>query len=159
MSAFASDLFRAVSRARPDQVWAALTTTGSPVTYLYGMTVESDWVLDGAVTMALGDQWRLIGEVLVAEPLRRLSYTLGERPGEPSVYVNWELRTSGGLTYVRLYVDELRPQAGAGDELEAAWLPVLCGLVAQLDQAVAATEPQSPAIQSGEATLRRHHKE
>ncbi|MGH3393537.1 MAG: SRPBCC domain-containing protein [Streptosporangiaceae bacterium] len=138
MPAFVSDLFRAVTRARPEQVWAALTTTGSPVAYLYGMTVESGWSVDGAVTMTLDHQWRLTGEVLVAEPFRRLSYTLGERPGGPSVYVNWELRTSGGLTYARLYVDEFQPPAGAGDELEAAWLPVLCGLVTQLDQAATA---------------------
>ena len=72
MPAFASDLFRAVTQARPEQVWAALTATGSPQAYL------------------------------------------------------------------RLYVDELRPEPGAGDELEVAWLPVLCGLVAQLNQAAAA---------------------
>jgi uncharacterized protein YndB with AHSA1/START domain len=130
MPAFASDLFRAVTQARPEQVWAALTATG--------MTVESDWRLDAAVTMSLGDQWRLTGEVLVSEPYRRLSYTLGERPGQPSAYVNWELRTADGLTYLRLYVDELRPEPGAGDELEVAWLPVLCGLVAQLNRAAAA---------------------
>jgi hypothetical protein len=138
MPAFASDLFRAVTQARPEQVWGALTATGSPQAYLYGMTVESDWRLDAAVTMSLGDQWRLTGEVLVSEPYRRLSYTLGERPGQPSAYVNWELRTADGLTYLRLYVDELRPEPGAGDELEVAWLPVLCGLVAQLNQAAAA---------------------
>jgi hemerythrin-like domain-containing protein len=136
MSAFASDLFRTVTRARPEQVWNALTTTGSPVPYLYGMTVESGWRLDGAVTMSLGDQWRLTGEVLVAEPFRRLSYSLGECPGEPSVYVNWELRAEHGLTYVRLYVDEVRSDAGDPDEhqLEVAWLPVLCGLASYSSQ-------------------------
>lgn len=138
MPALASDLFRAVTRARPEQVWSVLTTTGRPLPYLYGMTVESDWRLDSAVTMTLGGQWHLSGEVLVAEPFRRLSYSLGERPGQPSVYVNWELRAQGGLTHVRLYVDEIDARDGDEHQLEAAWLPVLCGLAGQ------ALQPQYP---------------
>ena len=139
MPALASDLFRAVTWARPEQVWNVLITTGAPLPYLYGMTVESDWRPDSAVTMTLGGRWHLSGEVLLAEPFRRLSYSLGERPGAPSVYVNWELRAEGGLTYVRLYVDELDASDGDEHQLEAAWLPVLCGLASQ------ALQPENPS--------------
>lgn len=145
MPAFASDLFRAVTWARPEQVWSVLTTTGAPLPYLYGMTVESDWRLDSAVTMTLGGQWHLSGEVLVAEPFRRLSYSLGERPGEPSVYVNWELRAEGGLTHLRLYVDEIG-DGGDEREIEAAWLPVLCGLASQSLQPQEEPQPQGESM-------------
>jgi hemerythrin-like domain-containing protein len=139
MPALSSDLFRAVTWARPEQVWSVLTATGVPLPYLYGMTIESDWRLASAVTMTLGGQWHLSGEILVAEPFRRLSYSLGERPGEPSVYVSWELRAEGGLTYLRLYVDEIDASDGGEHQLEAAWLPVLCGLASQ------ALQPEDPS--------------
>jgi uncharacterized protein YndB with AHSA1/START domain len=133
MPEFASELLRTLVRKKPERVWEVLTATGIPLGYLYGMTVESDWRPGTSVTMTLGDQARLTGDVLVAERPRRLSYTLGDRPGQPSVYVNWELRALGDATIVRLYVDEPWPDADPTDDLEAAWLPVLYDLVAYLD--------------------------
>ena len=133
MPEFASELLRTLVRQKPEQVWEALTATGIPLGYLYGMTVESDWRPGTSVTMTLGDQARLTGDVLVAERPRRLSYTLGDHPGQPSVYVNWELRALGDATIVRLYVDEPWPDADPIHDLEAAWLPVLYDLVAYLD--------------------------
>jgi uncharacterized protein YndB with AHSA1/START domain len=147
MSPLASELFRVVTRAKPEVIWDALTATGSPLGYLYGMTAESDWQPGATLTMTLDGQWRLTGEVLVAEPARRLSYTLGDRPGEPSVYVSWELRAIDDATIIRLYVDEPLPQADVTDDLEAAWLPVLSALVARLDRCA----PTRPA--TSEETL------
>jgi hypothetical protein len=131
MRAFASEQFRAITTASPDDVWAALTATGSPLGFLYGLTVESDWQPGGTLTMAL-DQWRLVGDVLVADRPRRLTYTLGDRLGEPSVYVTWELRSHAEGTVVRLAVDEPWPFTDDTDDLEATWLPVLSGLVTLL---------------------------
>jgi len=136
MPEFASELLRTLVRRKPERVWDALTATGIPLGYLYGMTVEPDWRPGTSVTMTLGDQARLTGDVLVAERPRRLSYTLGDRPGQPSVYDNWELRALGHATIVRLHVDEPWPDADPADDLETAWLPVLYGLVAYLDGGV-----------------------
>jgi uncharacterized protein YndB with AHSA1/START domain len=147
MSPLASELFRIVTRAKPEVIWDALTATGSPLGYLYGMTAESDWQPGATLMMTLDDRWRLTGEVLVAEPPRRLSYTLGDRLGEPSVYVSWELRAIDDATIIRLYVDEPLPQADVTDDLEAAWLPVLSGLVTRLDRCV------SPRPATSEETL------
>lgn len=131
--AFASELFHAITRASPQRVWDELTTTGSPVGYLFGMTVESGWRQGSTVTMTMTSEWRLTGEVLAVDPPHALCYTLGDRPGEPSVYVTWELRAAPAGTFIRLYVDEPWSRTAA-DCLEAAWLPVLSGLVAHLDQ-------------------------
>jgi len=135
-----SELFRTVTAASPDCVWDALTTTGRPVGYLYGMTVESDWRPDTAITIGLDSQWRLTGEVLNADRPHRLSYTLGDRPGDPSVYVTWEMCRRDNSTIIRLYLDDPYPQADAADDLEATWLPVLSGLVNYLN----CGEPPSP---------------
>lgn len=129
--ALTSELFRAITTASPDDVWAALTATGSSLGYLYGMTAESDWQAGATLTLAL-DRWHLVGDILVADRPRRLCYALGDRPGEPSVYVTWELRPLDDATVIRLTVDEPWPLTEDTDDLEAAWLPVLSGLVTQL---------------------------
>jgi uncharacterized protein YndB with AHSA1/START domain len=128
---FASELFRAITTAPPGDVWAALTATGSPLAYLHGMTAESDWQPGAPLTMTM-DGSHLVGEVLVADPPRRLCYTLGAQPGEPPVYVTWELSPLGDGTVIRLAVDEPWPFISEADDLEAVWLPVLSGLVAQV---------------------------
>jgi uncharacterized protein YndB with AHSA1/START domain len=131
--ALTSELFRAITTAPPEQVWAALTVTGCPLGYLYGLTAESDWLPGSTLSLTLG-RWRLVGEVLIADRPRRLSYTLGEQ----EMYVTWELRPVDDGTVIRLTVDEPWPLVEDADDLEAAWLPVLSGLVAQLDQEASA---------------------
>jgi uncharacterized protein YndB with AHSA1/START domain len=103
------------------------------------MTVDTDWQPGARVTMALTGQWRLTGEVLAAERPHRLSYTLDDPPGSPSVYVTWELHRTGDGTIIRLNVDEPWPLAGSSEDLESAWLPVLSGLVNHLERG-----PSSP---------------
>ena len=140
MPPFASEQFRAITSAKPECVWDALTGTRSPLDYLHGMTVDTGWKPGAKLTMALTDQWRLTGEVLAVERPHRLSYTLDDPPGSPSVYVTWELRRTGDGTIIRLNVDEPRPVAGSTEDLEGAWLPVLSGLVKHLEQG-----PASPS--------------
>jgi uncharacterized protein YndB with AHSA1/START domain len=137
---FASEQFHAITSAKPDCVWNALTATGVPLDYLHGMTADTDWQPSARVTLALTDQWRLTGEVLAAERPRRLSYTLDDPPGSPSVYVTWELRRTSDGTIIRLNVDEPWPLAGSSEDLESAWLPVLSGLVKHLERG-----PSSPS--------------
>jgi Activator of Hsp90 ATPase homolog 1-like protein len=138
--ALASELFRAITTASLAEIWAAPTATGSPLGYLYGLTAESDWQPGAALTMTL-DQWCLFGDVLVADHPRRLCYTLGDRPGEPSVYVTWELRPLDDATVIRLTVDEPWPLTEDTTDLEDAWLPVLSGLVAELSRPQGALMP------------------
>ncbi|HKF35235.1 MAG TPA: SRPBCC domain-containing protein [Jatrophihabitantaceae bacterium] len=140
MPPFASEQFHAITSANPECVWDALTATGLPLDYLHGMTVDTDWQPGARVTMALSDQWRLSGEVLAAERPHRLSYTLDDPPGSPSVYVTWELRRTDDGTIIRLNVDEPGPPVGSTEDLESAWLPVLSGLVKHLEQG-----PASPS--------------
>ena len=140
MPPLASEQFHAITSANPECVWDALTATGVPLDYLHGMTVDTDWQPGARVTLALADQWRLTGEVLAAERPHRLSYTLDDPPGSPSVYVTWELRRTGEGTIIRLNVDEPWPLAGSTEDLEGPWLPVLSGLVKHLERG-----PASPS--------------
>ena len=133
MPPFASEQFHAITNATPECVWAALTATGVPLDYLHGMTVDTNWQPGAGVTMALTDQWRLSGEVLAAERPHRLSYTLDDPPGSPSVYITWELHGTGEGTIIRLNVDEPWPLANSREDLESTWLPVLSSLVNHLE--------------------------
>jgi len=140
MPPFTSEQFHAITRANPECVWNALTATGVPLDYLHEMTADTDWQPGAKVTLALTGQWRLTGEVLAAERPNRLSYTLDDPPGSPSVYVTWELRRTGDGTIIHLNVDEPWPLASCTEDLESAWLPVLSGLVKHLERG-----PASPS--------------
>jgi uncharacterized protein YndB with AHSA1/START domain len=137
---FASEQFHAITSANPECVWNALTATGVPLDYLHGMTVDTDWQPGARVTLALTGHWRLTGEVLAADRPRRLSYTLEDPPGSPTVYVTWELHPTGDGTIIRLNVDEPWPLADSREDLESVWLPVLSGLVKHLERG-----PSSPS--------------
>jgi uncharacterized protein YndB with AHSA1/START domain len=139
MPPFASEQFHAITSAKPECVWNALTATGVPLEFLHGMAVYTDWRLGSRVTLVLTDQWRLTGEVLAAEQPHRLSYTLEDACGSPSVYVTWELSRTDDGTIIRLNVDEPWPFVSSSEDLESAWLPVLSGLVKQLERG-----PSSP---------------
>jgi uncharacterized protein YndB with AHSA1/START domain len=127
-----TELFRIVTCAAGEHVWDALTATGQPLPYFYGMTLTSDWQPGSRVTLALPPDHRLEGTVLAAERPGRLSYTLGASTDEVAAYVTWEIRRCPTGTVVRLYLDEADSHSGTTDELEEAWLPVLSGLAAHL---------------------------
>jgi uncharacterized protein YndB with AHSA1/START domain len=131
---FASEQFRAITSANPECAWHALTANGVPLDYLHGMTIDTDWQPGARVTLALTDHWRLTGEVLAAERPCRLSYTLDDPPGSPSVYITWELHPTDDGTIIRLNVDEPWPLTGSSEDLESTWLPVLSGLVKHLER-------------------------
>jgi uncharacterized protein YndB with AHSA1/START domain len=137
-STLTSVVLTVLAEAEPERVWDALTATGTPLSYLQGLIVESDWQPGSMVSMhanvgeapGLG---ALYGEVLAAERPHRLSYTLGEAPADPSVYVTWQLLPFDGTTMVRLYADEPSPSSGDHEELELIWLRIVSALVKYLD--------------------------
>ena len=140
MPPFASEQFHAITSANPERVWDALTATGLSLDYLHGMTVDTDWQPGARLSMALTDQWRLTGEVLAAERPHRLSYTLDDPPGSPTVYVTWELRRTADGTIIHLNIDEPAPLTRSTEDLEHAWLPVLSSLVKHLERSAAPSD-------------------
>lgn len=132
MATFTTELFRIVTNAAEEQVWDALTATGQPLAYFYGMTLTSDWRPGAKLTLSAPPDQRLEGIVLAAQRPGRLSYTLGGGSDDVATYVTWELRRCATGTVVRLYLDEAGSHSRTTDDLEEAWLPVLSGLAAHL---------------------------
>ncbi len=129
MDAIASQVFSFATRARPDQVWLALTRPPLTAGYLYGLAAQSDWRPGAAVTF-IGPAASLSGEVLAAQEPHRLSYSVRAGEGQPDTYVTWEILGDGAGSVVRLYVDEPGER-----EVEPAWLDVVSRLEATLASA------------------------
>src|SRR5947208_824215 len=98
------------------------------------MVVQSEWQPGAAVTFTPGPLRDTLGsirgEVLAAEPHRRLSYSLASGPGHPTTYVTWEVSAGedGGGSRVRLYVDETETTSDPDEESAASWAGVVAGL-------------------------------
>ena len=88
------------------------------------------------ITLTAPDGQTLIGTVVVACRPQRLSYTLGDHADKPCAYVTWELQRDPVGTAIRLYIDEIDPGGAVAEALQAAWLPALAALQAQLDAAI-----------------------
>lgn len=142
----ATQLFRFATRARPEQVWVALTRPALTATYLYGLAAHSDWRAGSPITFTGGGS-TVTGEVLAAEEPTRLSYSLAAGDGQPATYVTWEVVEEDGVTVVRLYVDEPGASTGArGDtEMEATWLRAVARLESVLASAGADRAPGGAA--------------
>jgi uncharacterized protein YndB with AHSA1/START domain len=139
MAGIATQLFRFATQARAERVWEALTRPELTARYLYGLAARSEWRPGAPVTFTTEEGVALTGEVLVAQELRRLSYTLQAGDGQPATYVTWEILGTSAGCVIRLYVDEpgevVPPEGDV--EAESAWLPVVAGLEAVLAPSVA----------------------
>jgi hypothetical protein len=114
--------------------------------YLHGLAAHSTWSAGALLTLRSGSgsagppaAGQLTGQVLLAEPLRQLSYLLRSGPHDPPTFLTWRLRTVPGGTTLRLQIDEV--EGSSDDDAEDTWLPVLVALHALLDPAASRTKP------------------
>lgn len=139
MPILTSEVFRFLTPASPRCVWKELTRTGEPAAHLYGLTVQTDWAPQSALTAALPTGPAITGQILHAKPPRLLAYSLGDGPGMLSVYLTWQLEPTPAGTIVRLYVDETGPSVSPG--LQLTWLPALEALRIRLASCRPSGEP------------------
>jgi hypothetical protein len=123
MSSLTTHLFRFATPAGPEEVWAALTSSEPGGGYLSRLSFVSDWAAGSTLVVMTDDNIAVsFGEVIAAEPPRRLSYALDGGRG-PATYITWEIRPMPTGSIVRVYVDEFD---GDGEpDLEDIWLPLL----------------------------------
>jgi hypothetical protein len=146
MDTLSTQLFRFITPCDAESVWSFLTPRHPSRGHYYGAPVLSEWEVGSTIRIGLRGEGgpAIVGEVLAAEQGVRLSHTLGDRLDKPTAYVTWTLHPSEldqGGTIVRLYVDEVDSDEAldGGDDgraAEAAWLPVLAALQAELDRCV-----------------------
>ena len=123
-------------------VWLALTTPASLKKFFFGADVETDWRVGSPIRMSgeyQGKPYADKGEVLVAEPQRRLCFShwsaLSGRPDAPENYhvVTFRLEPAGDETKVAVTQANLTGGPTPSDvahrgDYEKNWSVVLDGL-------------------------------
>jgi uncharacterized protein YndB with AHSA1/START domain len=124
--------FHLLSRATPQQVWAALTCPVASARFLHGLSARGSWDTDGTLLFTSAHGPVLTGRVLWSDPPHKLSLTIEDEASGTCTYLTWGLREGCGGTVVRLRVEEGHATPSDDEELEDAWLPALRALEAVL---------------------------
>jgi uncharacterized protein YndB with AHSA1/START domain len=141
-------VFEIYIRTTPDRLWEAITDPEIRAKYHFGLAVRSDWKPGSRLEMSspradtpLGE-----GEVLEAEPPRRLVHTMTALWGEDvkaegQSRVSWEIEPIGDSCRLTVVHDQLRD--GANDQLYGGWPMILSGLKTWLETGELLTTPGS----------------
>jgi uncharacterized protein YndB with AHSA1/START domain len=141
-------VFEIYIRTTPDRLWEAITDPEIRAKFNFGVAVRSDWKPGSRLEMSsphagapLGE-----GEVLEAEPPRRLVHTMTALWGEDvksegQSRVSWEIEPIGDSCRLTVVHDQLRD--GANDQLYGGWPMILSGLKTWLETGELLTTPGS----------------
>ena len=122
--------------ASPDKVWAALTDPEKTKEYFFHCRVLSDWKEGSPITFKGKLFWvipiEMKGQILQAEPEKRLKYTLKNGKGENGSFstVTDELTYANGQTTLSI-TDDVGQGEGAEKRFnrsQKGWDKVLTGL-------------------------------
>jgi uncharacterized protein YndB with AHSA1/START domain len=124
-------------RTTPEQLWRALTSQAFIARYWFGAQVDSDWSVGSKLRFMRDGKLSDSGEVLEADPPRRLSYSFKVEWDEdmarlPHSRVTFELEPVDGLVKLSLVHDRL-PDAGLKEKISGGWPKILSGLKTLLE--------------------------
>jgi uncharacterized protein YndB with AHSA1/START domain len=141
-------VFEIYIRTTPDRLWEAITDPEIRAKYNFGVAVRSDWKPGSRLEMSSPRAAAPIGEgeVLEAEPPRRLVHTMTALWGEDvqaegQSRVSWEIEPIGDSCRLTVVHDQLRD--GANDQLYGGWPMILSGLKTWLETGELLTTPGS----------------
>jgi uncharacterized protein YndB with AHSA1/START domain/DNA-binding transcriptional ArsR family regulator len=131
-------VFTTFIRATPELVWQALTESDFTTRYWYGSAIESSWTA--------GDPWHLLvngapgikGEVLEADPPRRLALTYQSvwagAPDEVPSRLTFEIASNGPDVTQLTVIHETEPGKGSTiAEVAAGWPYIISALKTLLE--------------------------
>jgi uncharacterized protein YndB with AHSA1/START domain len=139
-------VFEIYIRTTPERLWEAITDREIRRRFNFGATVDSDWSPGSRFELRAGEMLLGDGEVLEADPPRRLVHTMTARwsdevAGEGASRVTWEIEPVADSCRLTLVHDELRE--GANEELYGGWPMILSGLKTWLETGSELTTPGS----------------
>jgi uncharacterized protein YndB with AHSA1/START domain len=128
-------------KASPEQIWDAITKPEFTNRYFYGAHIESTLEPGSAVQGWSPDRAQLWteGEILDAEPPRRLSYTWRalydeETAAEEPSRVTWEIEPQeGGISKLTVVHDQLEQAPKTAQNVAGGWMYILSGLKTLLE--------------------------
>jgi DNA-binding transcriptional ArsR family regulator/uncharacterized protein YndB with AHSA1/START domain len=95
-----SHVFTIYIKTTPERLWEAITTSEFTTQYYYASAVESDWKQGSPYEYAIQGQTAILGDVLEADPPRKLVCTFDARWDEevapdPPSRITWEIQDAG----------------------------------------------------------------
>jgi uncharacterized protein YndB with AHSA1/START domain len=139
-------VFEIYIRVTPERLWEAITDPEIRTKFNFGASVHSDWQVGSTYALQAGDLPLGEGEVLEADPPRRLVHTMtalwsDDVKAEGPSRVTWEIEPVGDSCRLTVVHDELRE--GANEELYGGWPMILSGLKTWLETGSVLTTPGS----------------
>jgi uncharacterized protein YndB with AHSA1/START domain len=141
-------VFEIYIRTTPERLWEAIIDPEIRAKYNFGMAVRSDWKPGSRLEMSSAKAEAPLGEgeVLEAEPPRRLVHTMTALWGEDvkaegQSRVSWEIEPIGDSCRLTVVHGQLRD--GANDQLYGGWPMILSGLKTWLETGELLTTPGS----------------
>jgi len=133
-------------KTTPERLWEAITDPDIRSRYNFGAGQVSDFKPGSRYEMKAGDMPLGEGEILEADPPRRLVQTMvalwsEDVKREGSTRITWEIEPVGDSCRLLLTHDQLRE--GANDELYGGWPMILSGLKTWLETGESLTTPGS----------------
>lgn len=126
-------------RATPEAIWRALTESEFTLRYYYASTVESDWRPQSRYDFRVGGEPAIEGEVLEADPPRRLAMTFhavwDERvAADPPSRLAFEVEDAGpGVCKLTVVHDGFAAANETYDQVGGGWPYILAGLKTLLE--------------------------
>jgi len=141
MTETTTQVYQVFIKATPEQVWDGITKPEFTAQYFYGSVIDSTFE-PGAPYLGWSSdrtQQYVDGEVLEADPPRRLSHTWRalydeETAAEPHSRVAWEIEPQdGGITKLTVVHDRLEAWPKTALNVAGGWSFVLSGLKTLLE--------------------------
>jgi uncharacterized protein YndB with AHSA1/START domain len=139
-------VFEIYIRTTPERLWEAITDPDIRKEYNFGARVASEWTPGAAIEMSSPTGLLGGGEVLEADPPRRLVHTMTalwdeEVRREGPSRVSWVIEPIADSCRLTVTHDQLRE--GANEQLYGGWPMILSGLKTWLETGRRLTTPGS----------------
>ncbi len=139
-------VFEIYIKTTPERLWDAITDPETRAKYNFGAGARSDWTAGSRVELQAGDFLLGEGDVLEADPPRRLVHTLlahfsPEAEAEGYSRVTWAIEPVGDSCRLTVVHDQMRD--GACEQLYGGWPMILSGLKTWLESGELLTTPGS----------------
>ena len=141
-------MFEIYIKTTPERLWDAITDPEIRAKYNFGATVDSEWKPGSKLVMAARNGALVLGEgeVVEADPLRRLVHTMvayfsDEARAEGTSRVAWDIAAVGDSCRLTITHDQMRE--GACEQLYGGWPMILSGLKTWLETGELLTTPGS----------------
>ena len=130
----------------PEKLWEALTNSEFSRRYWFNIDVQSGWKVGSPFALVMNGTTTDVGEILEADPPRRLSYTfhhvLNEAARqEPPTKVVFTLEQHGALVKLTLTHENFAAGSELLDGISKGWPAILASLKSLLETGTALAIP------------------